>query len=171
MHYSLNSNHAFFSPSQSCVPFTSKSCILLSIPVMRSPLNPSHAFFSPACLVMYSFLPHSHAFFSPFQSYLFFLTSLSLIFPFNYVQNSVLLYPVSVFPSFLHLINLDFRTFSLFVFCYQLSPSILSICLLSLHCKPFEGPKNRFPAGQAGTTTLFDVPARQCWHFRTIYGG
>jgi hypothetical protein len=28
-------------------------------------------------------------------------------------------------------------------------------------CKPFQEPKNRFPAWRAVTTTLFDVPARQ----------
>ncbi len=28
-------------------------------------------------------------------------------------------------------------------------------------CKPFKEPKNRFPAWRAGTTTLFDVPARR----------
>ncbi len=28
-------------------------------------------------------------------------------------------------------------------------------------CKPFKEPRNRFPAWRAGTTSLFDVPARQ----------
>jgi hypothetical protein len=28
-------------------------------------------------------------------------------------------------------------------------------------CKPFKAPRNRFPAWRLGTTTLFDVPARQ----------
>jgi hypothetical protein len=28
-------------------------------------------------------------------------------------------------------------------------------------CKTFKEPRNRFPAWRAGTTTLFDVPARQ----------
>jgi hypothetical protein len=28
-------------------------------------------------------------------------------------------------------------------------------------CKPYKEPMNRFPAWRAGTTTLFDVPARQ----------
>jgi hypothetical protein len=28
-------------------------------------------------------------------------------------------------------------------------------------CKPFKEPMNRFPAGLAGTTTLFVVQARQ----------
>ncbi len=28
-------------------------------------------------------------------------------------------------------------------------------------CKPFKEPRNRFLAWRAGTTTLFDIPARQ----------
>jgi hypothetical protein len=28
-------------------------------------------------------------------------------------------------------------------------------------CKPFQEPRNRFPPWRAGTTTLYDVPARQ----------
>ncbi len=28
-------------------------------------------------------------------------------------------------------------------------------------CRPFKEPRNQFPAQRAGTTTLFDVPARQ----------
>ncbi len=31
----------------------------------------------------------------------------------------------------------------------------------ALICKPFKEARNRFPAWHAGTTTLFDVPARQ----------
>jgi hypothetical protein len=70
MHYSLHSNHAFFSPSQSCVPFTSKSCILLSIPVMRSfsiqvmhsSVHPSYEFllYTTSLLPSYTLISHSH---------------------------------------------------------------------------------------------------------------
>ncbi len=133
---------SFFSPFQSCillsiqscVPFTSKSCILLPIPVMssisiqviHSSLHPSYEFllYTTSLIPSYTLISHSHfiliisftdmhsslllshalfihpvmhsslllshVFFCtsqscillPFQLYLFFLTSLSLIFPF-----------------------------------------------------------------------------------------
>jgi hypothetical protein len=46
-------------------------------------------------------------------------------------------------------------------FIYASSAVYLSSQCRSRICKPFKEPRNRFPGWRAGTTTLFDVPARQ----------
>ncbi len=45
--------------------------------------------------------------------------------------------------------------------CLQLLSWLLYTVCRARICKPFKEPRNRFPAWRVGTTTLFDVPARQ----------
>jgi|LakMenEpi03Aug12_release.lakeMendotaPanAssembly.Ray.scaffolds.fasta_scaffold4209272_1 hypothetical protein len=43
---------------------------------------------------------------------------------------------------------------------YHLKGQVLILIHQRRICKPFNEPRNRFPATRAGVTTLFDVPAQ-----------
>jgi hypothetical protein len=117
MYSPLHLCHVFSSPS--------KSCILLSIPVINSSLHSSHAF---------PFRP-SHAFFCPFMSCLSFQVMHSSLHP-----SHVLLYITSILPSYTlisyshFIIVLSFtvmHSFLLLIHALFLSPVMHSSILLS----------------------------------------
>jgi hypothetical protein len=81
------------------------------------------------------------------------------------IDNNIILYNKSNKQHKIDTISLFIKFFFL-VCCW----TVISIFhFWARICKPFKEPRNLFPAGRAGMTTLFDVPAR-AGIFKRVWG-